>query len=112
MQRIDFVEQIRARMADIFEVDQDSVSEESRLVEDLDADSIDVLELILSLKDDFGITVHDGEVKVLLTELAQFLPDGHTFEGDLSDAQLQEINRRLTVNTIVDFVEARVGATQ
>jgi acyl carrier protein len=112
MLRIDVAEQIQARMADIFEVDQATVSEESRLVEDLDADSIDVLELVLSLKDDFGITVHDGEVKILLTELAQFLPDGHAFEGELSDAQLQEINRRLTVNTIVDFVTARVGASK
>jgi len=97
-------------MADTLELDPSEISESSRLVEDLDADSIDLLEMVLALKDDFRISVHDGEVKQLLVELAQFLPEGVTTQSELSDDELGEITRRLQVRTIVDFVAARAGA--
>jgi acyl carrier protein len=102
---------LRVHMAKHLELDADDIRLESRLVDDLDADSLDLLELILALKGEFGISVNDGEVKQLLTELAQFLPERLTPDGTfLSDQQLAEVSRRLTVGNITDFIMQRVGA--
>jgi acyl carrier protein len=100
--------ELRQHMAITLEVDETSITEDQLLVDDLDADSIDLLQLILALKDQFSISVRDGEVKLLLAELARFLPD-QVGDGDqLSDAQLAEVTRRLKVGTIVDFVLERL----
>jgi acyl carrier protein len=101
---------LRVQMARHLEVDADVIGEGSLLVDDLDADSLDLLELILSLKGEFGIAVNDGEVKQLLTELARFLPES-VGSGGLSDAELAEVSRRLSVGNVVDFIAERVGVS-
>lgn len=40
---------------------------QSRLVEDLNADSLDVVELLMLLEDDYGITIPDEEAVKLST---------------------------------------------
>lgn len=111
MDRNQVFERLRVHMAKHLEMDANDITLDSRLVDDLDADSLDLLELILALKGEFGITVNDGEVKQLLAELAQFLPEKLPAEGaSLSDQQLAEVSRRLTVASIADFIAQRVGA--
>ncbi len=108
MEREEIFDRVRAELAATLELDEDDVLETSNLMRDLGADSLDLLELILMLKAEFDIAVEDGEVKLLLAELAQFLPDvdaDHT--GSLSDEQLADVARSLTVGTVVDFVAAR-----
>lgn len=109
MDRTDVFERLRTQMASTLEIDAENITEQTRLVEDLDADSLDLLELILGLKDQFGISINDGEVKQLLTELARFLPDKVGSGGSLSDTDLAEVSRRLEVGNIVDFIIDRVG---
>lgn len=110
MSRAAIFDALRTRIAQVFEVDPDDVEESSFLVNDFDADSIDLLELILGLRDTFGITIDEGEVKEFLVELARFVPDV-AVSNDYSDAELAEITRRLQVSTIVDFVQQKVGAS-
>lgn len=43
----------------------DSVKLESKIVEDLGADSLDVVELLMTLEDEFGVTVTDEEAVTL-----------------------------------------------
>jgi acyl carrier protein len=109
--RTQIFEQLRTQMGKHLEVDPDSIEQDSRLVDDLDADSLDLLELILSLKGEFGITVNDGEVKQLLVELARFLPADQTPAGNgaLTDQDLAEVSRRLTVGNVVDFIADRTS---
>lgn len=109
MDRTDVFERLRTQMATTLEIEPGQISEDTRLVEELDADSLDLLELILGLKDQFGISVNDGEVKQLLTELARFLPEKVGSGGALSDEDLAEVSRRLEVGNIVDFILDRVG---
>ena len=45
----------------------DEIKMESRLVEDLGADSLDVVELVMSFEDEFGITLPDEDVAKLKT---------------------------------------------
>jgi acyl carrier protein len=108
--RVEIFERLRVQMAKNLEIDVDEIRVDSRLVDDLDADSLDLLELILALKGEFGIAVNDGEVKQLLTELARFLPDAGGSGGQLSDQDLAEVSRRLAVENVVEFIADRVGA--
>lgn len=112
MDRTAVLEQVQAVIAKTLEVDTDEVAETAQFVDDLDADSLDLLELVIGLKDVFGISVRDGEVKELLIELARFLPDGTTTLSDTaSDEEFAEVTRRLTVGTLVDFVMDRVSGS-
>ena len=43
------------------------IKPDSRLVEDLGADSLDVVEMIITLEDEFGITLPDEEVANMKT---------------------------------------------
>src|SRR5262249_8471117 len=113
--RVEIFERLRVQMAKNLEIDVDDVEMGSRLVDDLDAGSWDLLELLLALKGEFGIAVNDGGVKQLLTELARFVPDGVGSGGvragaTLSDQELAEVSRRLAVENVVDFIADRVGS--
>lgn len=109
MERSDISDLVRGHLSTILEVDESKIEETSLLVEDLDADSLDMLELILVIKDDFNITVNDGEVKLLLAELARFLPEDWSGK-DLTDDELAQITRSLTVSTLLDFVESKISS--
>lgn len=110
MGRTEVLDRIRTLVATLLEVSEDEVAEESRFVEDLDADSLDLLELVVVLKDEFAVNLSDGEVKDLLVELARFLPDTK-LSADASDSEFAEVTRKLTIGTITDFVTDRVSVT-
>lgn len=60
-------EQVRDILAAQFELDAESISMETSLIDDLGADSLDVVELIMSLEDNFGITISDEQAAELYT---------------------------------------------
>ena len=52
---------IRAHLADELEVDPDTITEATRFREDLEADSLDLVELTMELEDTYGIRIPDEE---------------------------------------------------
>ena len=60
-------EQVRKALASQFELDPESITMETNLIDDLGADSLDVVELIMSLEDDFGIAISDDDAAQLVT---------------------------------------------
>lgn len=54
-------------LADQLSVDPSIINEDSNLVDDLDADSLTVVDLIMCLEDEFGIEVPDSDVENLKT---------------------------------------------
>lgn len=48
-------------------VDADKVVPEARFVEDLGADSLETVELIMGLEDKFGITISDEDAETIRT---------------------------------------------
>lgn len=46
---------------------KDQITLSSRLVEDLGADSLDVVELIMSFEDEFGVSLPDEEIAKMKT---------------------------------------------
>ncbi len=45
----------------------DEITEEADIIKDLDADSIDIVEMIMTLEDEFGITIPDEKISSLQT---------------------------------------------
>ncbi len=60
-------ENIRDALAQQFEADPDSITMDTSLIDDLGADSLDVVELIMSLEDTFGISINDEDAAQLTT---------------------------------------------
>lgn len=64
---MDHTERIRQIAAERLGTDPDRVQLHSRLVEDLGADSLDRVELLVTLEDELGIEVPDEVVEALNT---------------------------------------------
>ena len=60
-------ENVRNALAQQFEVDPESITLETSLIDDLGADSLDVVELIMSLEDMYGISINDEDAAQLYT---------------------------------------------
>ena len=62
-----YFEQIRDVLAKQFEIDPESITMDTSLIDDIGADSLDVVELIMSLEDNYGIAISDEDAAELST---------------------------------------------
>ena len=60
-------ENVAQALAKQFEVDVESITMETNLIDDMGADSLDVVELIMTLEDIYGITISDDDAAQLYT---------------------------------------------
>ncbi len=63
----DIVEQVKAIVAEQLDRDKDSITIESSFVEDLGADSLDAVELIMRLEEDFDLNIPDEDAEKITT---------------------------------------------
>lgn len=56
-------EKIKAILAEQLDVDEDSITADSLIVEDLGADSLDAIDIVMSVEDEFGIEAPDEIVE-------------------------------------------------
>ena len=54
-------------LADALNIPVEKVTPDAKIVDDLGADSLDVVELLSQLEDEFGIVIPDDEVEKLVT---------------------------------------------
>ena len=54
-------------IANQFGIDTDELSEDTDIVADLGADSLDVVEMMMALEEEFGITIEDEKIAELKT---------------------------------------------
>ena len=73
-------EKVIAIVAENLDVDQASITRESSFVTDLQADSLDTVELMMDLEEQFSIKIEDGDAE-----------------------QIQ------TVGSAIDFIEQQIG---
>ena len=68
---------IRAGLAETLALPEDDICEDSRLVEDLGADSLDLAEVILLMEELWGLDVPDDQIEEIYEwtagELAQYV---------------------------------------
>ena len=63
----DIVEQVKTIVAEQLDRDIESVTIESSFVDDLGADSLDAVELIMRLEEEFGIDIPDDDAEKINT---------------------------------------------
>jgi acyl carrier protein len=60
-------DKIKEILVDVLGVDEDDIKPESKFIDDLGADSLDLVELIMSLEDKFNIEISDEEAEKIAT---------------------------------------------
>lgn len=61
------LEKIQAMLAEALNLPLEKVTAEAKIVENLGADSLDVVELLSRLEDEYGVMIPDEEVENLVT---------------------------------------------
>lgn len=67
MSEQEIFEKISAMIVDKFEVSADSIKKETSFADDLDADSIDLVEFVLELEEEFGQEIPDEDAEKITT---------------------------------------------
>ena len=127
MSQDEIFEKVKAILVDALSVDDDQVTPQSRLQADLDAESIDFLDIVFRLEREFGIKidrnelfpesifqgdpdfVQDGKVTPKgLAELKEKMPfaDIGSFE---QNPEFEQIGDLFTVNLITQYVGSKVN---
>lgn len=60
-------EEIQATLADSLHLPKDKITKDSKIVEDLGADSLDVVELLGRLETEYGVAIPDEDVENLVS---------------------------------------------
>jgi acyl carrier protein len=67
MEREELLKKVRAIVADKLSISEDQVTEGASFIEDLGADSLDTVELVMALEDEFSLDIPDEEAEKLTT---------------------------------------------
>ncbi len=60
-------DKVKEIIAEQLGIDGNTITKNSKVIADLGADSLDIVELIMALEDEFGVTVDEDKVQNLVT---------------------------------------------
>lgn len=63
----DFEQMIRKIVVQQLDVTEDQVTKEAKFIDDLGADSLDIVELVMTIEEEFGIEIPDEEAEKIVT---------------------------------------------
>ena len=67
MEREEILEKVKAVVVEQLNVEEDDVVEDAAFVDDLGADSLDIVELVMALEEEFGISIPDEDAENIKT---------------------------------------------
>lgn len=126
MTRDDIFSKVRDVLVDALAVDEDEVSPEARLTADLGAESIDFLDIVFKMEQAFGFKIAQGELfPENVTQDPKFVREGRVtpeglvalkarlphadFSKFANDPQIARVAEVFTVDTLVNFVQKKLG---
>ena len=70
-------DKVRALLANQLNISADKIKMESRFIEDLNIDSLDMIEMLMALEDEFGVTIPNDKIDKLKTvgDLCKFISE-------------------------------------
>ncbi len=71
------LEKIKMILSNQFDVEEDSITPETNIADDLGADSLDVVDMLMSLEDEFDVEIPDEEIERIRTvgELVSYIEE-------------------------------------
>ena len=67
MERDEIMDKVRSVIVEQLGVQEDDVFEDAAFIDDLGADSLDIVELVMALEEEFGISIPDEEAENIKT---------------------------------------------
>lgn len=67
MEREELLKKVKAIIADKLSIGEEQVTEDASFIDDLGADSLDTVELVMALEDEFDMDIPDEEAAQLTT---------------------------------------------
>ena len=61
------LERLISAIAEVLDLDKSTITADSRFVDDLGADSLDIVELIMALEEEFDIEIPDSDAEKVVT---------------------------------------------
>lgn len=61
------LEKIKAIIAEVLNIDADSITEDTRFVDDLGADSLDIFQIIMGIEEEYDIELDNESVEQIQT---------------------------------------------
>jgi acyl carrier protein len=67
MDHDELYEKVKAVIVDQLGVDEGDINEDAAFVDDLGADSLDIVELVMALEEEFGVSIPDEQAEKIKT---------------------------------------------
>lgn len=67
MEHEEIFDKVKEVIVDQLNVEEDDVTEDAAFVDDLGADSLDIVELVMALEEQFGISIPDEQAEKIKT---------------------------------------------
>ena len=61
------LEKVKVILSSQFDVEEDSITMDTNIADDLGADSLDVVDMLMSLEDEFDVEIPDEEIEKIRT---------------------------------------------
>lgn len=70
-------EKVKKLISEQLDVEEDVIAEASSITDDLGADSLDVVDLVMSIEDEFGVEIPEDQVENIKTvgDIVKYIED-------------------------------------
>ena len=77
------LEKVKMILSNQFDVEEENITPETNIADDLGADSLDVVDMLMSLEDEFDVEIPDEEIEPIPTvgELVSYIEENMKKQG-------------------------------